>query len=93
MLPDSTALDNLKALLRETVRVSIQDGRIFIGAFFGTDKPLNIILVDAEEYRVGPGENAEGRYVGQIMIPWRLVVKVEAMGPPEPKHVDRDMYI
>lgn len=69
---------HLKSLLRQTLRISVVDGRVFIGSFFGTDKPLNIILADAEEYRVGLDENPGGRFVGQILIPWRLVMKVEA---------------
>ena len=68
-------LDRLKALLRRVVRLTISDGRIFLGNFAGTDKPLNLLLINAEEYRVGL---EEGRYVGQVVIPWRLIVKVEA---------------
>ncbi|KAG5636552.1 hypothetical protein H0H81_007682 [Sphagnurus paluster] len=68
----ATALARLKALLRRIVRVTITDGRIFIGTFAGTDQPLNILLVNAEEYRLGIEENPEGRYVGQIVIPWNL---------------------
>ena len=74
------AIQRLKDLLRETLRVSILDGRIFLGTFVGTDQPLNILLINTEEFRLGPEENKGGRYIGQIMIPWRLVVKVEAQG-------------
>jgi len=73
-------LDRLKALLRRVVRLTILDGRIFLGNFAGTDKPLNILLINAEEYRVGL---EEGRYVGQVVIPWRLIVKVEAEVPED----------
>lgn len=73
----SPAIGRLKALLRQIVRVTISDGRIFIGSFAGTDQPLNILLINAEEYRLGLEENPDGRYVGQVVIPWRLVVKVE----------------
>jgi len=58
--------------------VSTTDGRVFIGTFAGTDKPLNIILVNTEEFLVGPGQNPDGRYVGQVVLPWKVVVKVEA---------------
>jgi len=68
----------LKALLRQVFRITVTDGRIFIGSFVGTDQPLNILLVNTEEFRTGPGENQRGRYVGQVMIPWKLVVKAEA---------------
>lgn len=78
-LPPS-ALQHVKGLLNQMLRIAITDGRIFIGTFAGTDKPLNILLINAEEYRIGPDENPDGRYVGQVLIPWRLVVKVEAQG-------------
>jgi small nuclear ribonucleoprotein (snRNP)-like protein len=73
----STAIAALKALLRQLLRITVVDGRIFLGTFVGTDQSLNIILVSAEEFRIGPKENRNGRYVGQIMIPWKLVVSAE----------------
>ncbi|KAG6825457.1 hypothetical protein H0H92_003646, partial [Tricholoma furcatifolium] len=77
------ALTRLQALLRQVLRVTVTDGRIFLGTFAGTDQPLNLLLVNAEEYRLGPEENPDGRYVGQIVIPWRLIVSVEAEKPKE----------
>ncbi len=74
------ALRRLESLLRHVLRISVNDGRIFIGTFAGTDKPLNILLINAEEYRIGLTENPSGRFVGQIMIPWKIVTKVEAQG-------------
>lgn len=71
------ALDCLKKLLRQPIRVTISDTRIFIGSFAGTDQTLNIILINTEEYRLGLEENLVGRYVGQVVIPWRLVTKIE----------------
>ncbi|KAI0056802.1 hypothetical protein BV25DRAFT_1775689, partial [Artomyces pyxidatus] len=76
--PDS--IKQLKFLLRSTLRISVSDGRIFIGTFVGTDKALNLLLVNTDEFRLGPRENPGGRYVGQIMVPWRLVVRVEMDG-------------
>ncbi|KAJ7871320.1 hypothetical protein B0H13DRAFT_1634276 [Mycena leptocephala] len=81
----SAAVERLKSLLCETLRVTVTDGRIFIGSFAGTDQPLNILLLNTDEFRLGPDENPDGRYVGQILIPWRLVVKAEVQtggGPP-----------
>jgi small nuclear ribonucleoprotein (snRNP)-like protein len=72
------SISKLKALLRRALRVTITDHRIFIGNFVGSDQLLNIILVNTEEYRRGRNGNSTGRYVGQIMIPWKFVVKVEA---------------
>ena len=87
----TTALDRMKCLLRKILRVSVTDGRIFIGTFAGTDKPLNIILINAEEFRLGPEENPDGRFVGQVVIPWKLILKVEAdTREPDSQH---EMYV
>lgn len=76
----SPALFRLKRLLRQILRITINDGRVFIGTFAGTDQPLNLLLLNTEEYNMGPDANPDGRYVGQVLIPWRLVVKVEGEG-------------
>ncbi|KAJ7237437.1 hypothetical protein B0H12DRAFT_106548 [Mycena haematopus] len=73
----SAAVERLKGLLCQNLRVTVADGRIFIGSFAGTDVPLNILLLNTDEFRLGPDENPDGRYVGQILIPWKLVVKAE----------------
>ncbi|KAI0328007.1 hypothetical protein GY45DRAFT_1255935 [Cubamyces sp. BRFM 1775] len=73
-------VERLRAMLKQTLRISVTDGRIFVGTFAGTDKQLNVLLINTDEYRVGPDagtDDADGRYVGQVMIPWRLVVRVE----------------
>ncbi|PPQ83682.1 hypothetical protein CVT25_006150 [Psilocybe cyanescens] len=82
-LSPGSPLYRLQALLKELLRITTKDGRVFIGTFAGTDKPLNIILISAEEYRIGPDQDADGRYVGQVMLPWKIVVKVEAHIPSE----------
>ncbi|KIM81696.1 hypothetical protein PILCRDRAFT_821042 [Piloderma croceum F 1598] len=78
----------LKALLRETLRITVVDGRIFLGTFVGTDSLLNVLLINTEEFRLGPEENWNGRFVGQVLIPWKLVVKVEALGQQDPEEPD-----
>lgn len=75
---EGSSLDRMQSYLRQPLRISINDGRVFLGTFAGTDKPLNILLTNAEEYRIGMGQMLEGRFVGQILIPWKLVTKVEA---------------
>ncbi|KAI1790456.1 hypothetical protein LXA43DRAFT_505417 [Ganoderma leucocontextum] len=78
--PPTENVEQLKVLLRKTLRVSVTDGRVFLGTFAGTDKQLNILLINTDEYRLGPdagSDGLDGRYVGQVMIPWRLVVRVE----------------
>jgi len=29
--------------------------------------------VNTEEFRLDSGENTAGRYVGQVMVPWRII--------------------
>ncbi|KAI0031810.1 hypothetical protein K488DRAFT_51205 [Vararia minispora EC-137] len=74
---NSSSVELLTSLLRDTLRVLINDNRIFIGTFVGTDKAMNILLVNTDEFRLGPDENPNGRFVGQVLIPWEFVQKVE----------------
>ncbi|KAG5335032.1 hypothetical protein C0989_002425 [Termitomyces sp. Mn162] len=93
-LPQShPAITRLKHLLRQLLRVTISDGRIFLGTFAGTDQPLNLLLINTEEFRLGIDEDPNGRYVGQVVIPWRLVVKVEGEVHKENRHPDDQMYL
>lgn len=86
------AVRRLRALLRQTVRVAICDGRVFLGTFAGTDKQLNVLLLNADEFRFAPPRHAnpDGRYVGLVLVPWRLVVRVEAAKAAEEREVDVD---
>jgi small nuclear ribonucleoprotein (snRNP)-like protein len=73
LMRDTEAIQNLKSILRGTLRILTDDNRAFIGTFVGTDKSLNILLLNTEEFRLGADANPAGRYVGQVMIPWRLI--------------------
>src|SRR5215471_8299855 len=85
-----TSIVKIKALLRQIVRITVLDGRIFLGTFVGMDQPLNIILINTEEFRQGCGGSPVGRYVGQVMIPWRLVTKAEVKKDSDATHSDID---
>jgi small nuclear ribonucleoprotein (snRNP)-like protein len=90
------AVQEIKALLTRFLRITTTDGRVFIGTFAGTDKPLNIILINAEEYRFSePGVGSIGRFVGQVIFPWKIVVKVEAQVGPAGRRqqADNELYI
>ncbi|KAG5646929.1 hypothetical protein DXG03_002005 [Asterophora parasitica] len=87
------ALTQLKTLLTRVLRVTVNDGRIFIGTFAGTDQPLNILLLNAEEYRLGVEENPDGRYVGQIVIPWKIIVTVEGESYRENRQTHDQMFL
>jgi small nuclear ribonucleoprotein (snRNP)-like protein len=76
LMRDTEAVRNLKSILRGTLRVIINDNRAFVGTFVGTDKSLNILLLNTEEFRLDAGENTAGRYVGQVMIPWRIIQSI-----------------
>jgi small nuclear ribonucleoprotein (snRNP)-like protein len=82
--PSTPARDAVALLLRRSLRVSISDGRVFLGTFVGTDAHLNVLLVSTHEFRPGAPPSVPvypgGRFVGQIMVPWRLVRKIEAEG-------------
>ncbi|KAF8333977.1 uncharacterized protein EI90DRAFT_3050505 [Cantharellus anzutake] len=67
----------LRSTLGQFYRVTIQDGRIFIGAFVCVDKEKNMVLTNTEEFCPDATDMTRGRYVGLVMIPWRWVVKAE----------------
>jgi len=74
---DTEAIRNLKGILRGTLRIITSDDRALVGTFVGTDKSLNVLLVNTEEFRLGgANENPAGRYVGQVMVPWRLIQNI-----------------
>src|ERR1700677_970192 len=73
LMRDTETIQNLKSILRGTIRIITDDSRAFIGTFVGTDKSLNILLLNTEEFRLDADANPAGRYVGQVMIPWRLI--------------------
>ena len=77
---DTPAVQRLRSLLNRTLRVTIRDGRVFLGAFAGTDKLLNVLLMNTDEFRFAPPQHANpgGRFVGLVLVPWRLVLSVEA---------------
>jgi N-alpha-acetyltransferase 38, NatC auxiliary subunit len=76
LMRDTQAIQNLKSILRTTLRIITDDDRAFVGTFVGTDKDLNILLVNTEEFRLGASEGPAGRFVGQVMIPWRLIQNI-----------------
>jgi len=78
---DRPAVSQIKSFLQSVLRISISDGRLFVGTFACVDKQLNIVLTNTEEFRLGPPGSpppVQGRYVTMVMIPWKFVTKVEA---------------
>ncbi|KAL3812057.1 hypothetical protein ACHAXA_010029 [Cyclostephanos tholiformis] len=83
--------------IEHRLRVSLADGRTVVGTFLAFDKHLNLVLVDAEEYRnarksstkSGGGsaiieERVEKRSLGLIILRGENVVSVAVDGPPPP---------
>ncbi|KAJ4485354.1 hypothetical protein J3R30DRAFT_1346585 [Lentinula aciculospora] len=91
----TSATAELRQLLSSTLRITVVDGRIFLGSFIGTDQPMNILLTDTEEYRIESSEagkndreessSTSGRFVGQILIPWKIIQKIEVQEPVQPQ--------
>ena len=67
------AIAAVRDLLKKTVRILTSDNRVFIGTFVGTDQLLNILLM-----KQTPRHWQTGRFVGHVMVPWRLVIQVGA---------------
>ncbi|KAF9521056.1 hypothetical protein BS47DRAFT_1286270, partial [Hydnum rufescens UP504] len=70
-------LETLRSTLSQYYRITIKDGRVFIGTFVCIDRERNMILTNTEEFMLGQADPNTGRFVGMVMIPWRYVVKAE----------------
>jgi len=75
---ESPAIAGVKELFKQTLRVFTKDNRVFLGTFMGTDQQLNLLFINTEEFILRSPFDPNGRYVGQVMIPWRLIKQVEA---------------
>ncbi|KAI9090075.1 hypothetical protein DFS34DRAFT_585279 [Phlyctochytrium arcticum] len=76
--PETELVKQLRQYLNARSRVTISDGRKFVGNFVCIDKGRNMILSFAEEFHP---DTVEGRFVGLIMIPGNHLMKVELENP------------
>jgi len=73
------------------LRVTLHDGRSIVGTFLAFDKHLNLVLSEAEEFRIlrksGAAlleERQERRSLGLVLIRGENVVSLAVEGPPPP---------
>eukprot|EP00934_Nitzschia_sp_Nitz4_P008580 Nitzschia sp. Nitz4//scaffold183_size43938//34440//35061//NITZ4_007275-RA/size43938-augustus-gene-0.4-mRNA-1//1//CDS//3329539629//8570//frame0 len=73
------------------LRVTLYDGRTILGTFLAFDKHLNLVLSEAEEFRLlrkgGSSlleERTEKRTLGLVLIRGENVVSLAVEGPPPP---------
>ncbi|SPJ12545.1 small nuclear ribonucleoprotein-associated protein B, putative [Plasmodium sp. DRC-Itaito] len=76
----------LETWLQYRVRVTVSDTRYFVGTFLSYDRHMNIVLVDAEEFRKVKSQNNSlkeiKRVVGLILIRGENIVSFTAEQAP-----------
>lgn len=81
--------------MEHRLRVTLHDGRYIIGTFLAFDKHLNLVLSEAEEFRMLKSkggsalleERTEKRSLGLVLIRGENVVSLAVEGPPPSANV------
>jgi small nuclear ribonucleoprotein (snRNP)-like protein len=87
-------------LINWRLKVTINDGRAFIGQMLAFDRHMNLVLADCEEFRrvrlkKKPGETEAGpeqemkRSLGLVILRGETVVSLSVEGPPPVQDDDK----
>lgn len=86
-----SARQKMLAFVNWKMRVTITDTREIVGIFMAFDKHMNIILGDAEEFRLVKDEKKKGapyveerRLLGLVLMRGDAVVSIKPVSPPAP---------
>jgi small nuclear ribonucleoprotein B and B' len=88
------------SLINWRLKVTINDGRAFIGQMLAFDRHMNLVLADCEEFRrvrpkKKPGESEAGpeqemkRALGLVILRGETVVSLSVEGPPPVQDEDK----
>ena len=98
--PPKSKGGKMLGLINWRLKVTINDGRAFIGQMLAFDKHMNLVLADCEEFRhvrpkKKPGESEAGpeqemkRSLGLVILRGETVVSLSVEGPPPVQDDDK----
>ncbi|KAI0819649.1 hypothetical protein BC628DRAFT_1006586 [Trametes gibbosa] len=93
MPPPKSKGGKMLSLINWRLKVTINDGRAFVGQMLAFDRHMNLVLADCEEFRrvrpkKKPGETEAGpmqemkRTLGLVILRGETVVSLSVEGPP-----------